>query len=238
MVDSLSQDHCPLIEYHNVTVIRNSRKILDGISLSIQLGEHVAILGPNGAGKTSLLKTITREHYPVFQNSSSYLRILGEEYWDIFELRNKLGIVSDHIFKSHSLDFSCYEGVLSGFFSSTGIQSPTEITPQMHSKTLEIMDFLRISHLKLRSTHEISTGEYRLILIGRSLVHNPLTLLLDEPTSSLDAVSAQKIETLLLRIRSEMNLTMLWVTHEKEQAERIGGRRLILKEGRLEEHHA
>ncbi len=63
-------------------------------------------------------------------------------------------------------------------------------------------------------------------------------LLLDEPTSSLDATSAEKVEALLLRLRMERNLTMLWVTHEREQALRIGGRRLFLKDGRLEEYHA
>jgi ABC-type phosphate transport system ATPase subunit len=63
-------------------------------------------------------------------------------------------------------------------------------------------------------------------------------LLLDEPTSALDAVSATKIEELLLNLRRERNLTVLWVTHEREQAERIGGRRLALKDGRLGENHA
>ncbi len=67
--------------------------------------------------------------------------------------------------------------------------------------------------------------------IARALANQPEVLLLDEPTSSLDANSAEKIEELLIKFRMECNLTMLWVTHE-------GGRRLILREGRLEEEHA
>ncbi|MEK7777960.1 MAG: ATP-binding cassette domain-containing protein, partial [Chloroflexota bacterium] len=67
----------PLIEYKDVTVVRNRRKVLEGINLRIAVGEHVAILGPNGAGKSSLIKTMTRELYPLAGNPDSYLRLLG-----------------------------------------------------------------------------------------------------------------------------------------------------------------
>ncbi len=80
----------------------------------------------------------------------------------------------------------------------------------------------------------LSVGEKQRLCIARALANQPEVLLLDEPTSSLDAVSAAKVEQLLLNLRGEKNLTMLWVTHEREQAERIGGQRLMLREGRLE----
>ncbi len=65
----------------------------------------------------------------------------------------------------------------------------------------------------------------------------PIAIRLLRRFQIIDAVSAEKIEMLLLHLRSERNLTMIWVTHEREQAERIGGRRLILRDGRLEENH-
>ena len=85
---------------------------------------------------------------------------------------------------------------------------------------------------------QLSIGEKQRVCIARALANQPEILLLDEPTSSLDAVSAEKIEKLLLGLQKERDLTILWVTHEKEQAERIGGRRLILRDGRLEDYHA
>ncbi len=208
-----SREHPPLIEYKNVSVVRNERTVLDSINLSINFGEHVAILGPNGAGKSSLIKTITREYYPLIQDHNSYLRILGEELWDIFELRNHLGIVSGDLLRSTFRDFSCREMVLSGFFSSIGIWRSDEITPEMDKKATEIMQFLNISRLSSRSVSEVSTGESRLTLIGRALVHNPPTLLLDEPTSSLDPRASYELRRTLRRITTQ-GKSLIMITHD------------------------
>ncbi len=83
-------------------------------------GEHVAILGPNGSGKSTLIKTITRECYPLLEPDSQ-LRILGQENWNIFDLRAHLGIVSNDLMAHCTRDITGRELVLSGFFGSIGI---------------------------------------------------------------------------------------------------------------------
>src|SRR2546425_11763673 len=90
----------PLIEFQNVTVYRGEKIALDGITLSIAAGEHVAILGPNGSGKSSLIKTITRECYPRYSGNGAGLRIFGQECWNVFELRSHLGIVSNDLMQA------------------------------------------------------------------------------------------------------------------------------------------
>src|ERR1700674_5861925 len=96
------------------------RPALDDISLRIEAGEHVCILGPNGCGKSTLIKTITRECYPVVRDGSS-ISILGRERWNIFELRSLLGIVSPDLLGACTTDATGRDVVLSGFFSSTRI---------------------------------------------------------------------------------------------------------------------
>src|ERR1700683_137637 len=109
-----------LVDLKNVRVIRGDNVALDDFSLRIAAGEHVAILGPNGCGKSTLIKTITRECYPVSREDSS-ITILGCESWNVFELRALLGIVSNDLMLSCTGDATGRHVVLSGFFSSTNI---------------------------------------------------------------------------------------------------------------------
>src|SRR5437016_6719323 len=120
-----------LIEFERISVMRGQAVALDGVSLKIGIGEHVAILGPNGCGKSTLIKTITRECYPLIEEGSS-VRILGQESWNVFELRTLLGIVSSDLMTACSREFSGRDIVLSGFFSSVGIWPHQEITSRMH----------------------------------------------------------------------------------------------------------
>ena len=89
----------PLLDFRNLRVMRGQKIALDDFSLRIGADEHVAILGPNGCGKSTLIKTITRECYPVARPESS-MSILGQESWDVFELRAGLGIVSNDLMLS------------------------------------------------------------------------------------------------------------------------------------------
>src|SRR6202022_355157 len=85
-----------LLDLQKVSVMRGEKVVLKNFSLLIRGDEHIAILGPNGCGKSTLIKTITRECYPVAQEGSS-MTILGQERWDVFELRSMLAIVSNDL---------------------------------------------------------------------------------------------------------------------------------------------
>src|SRR5437764_91605 len=135
-----------LIEFKNISVMRGQTRALNDVSLRIGVGEHVAVLGPNGCGKSTLIKTITRESYPLLEEGSS-VRILGNDCWNVFELRSLLGIVSNDLMAACSREFSGRDIVLSGFFSSIGIQPYQEITSGMNEDAEHAMAMLDVSHL-------------------------------------------------------------------------------------------
>ena len=202
----------PLIELHNVTVQRGERTVLDGVSISIAQGEHAAILGPNGSGKSTLIKLISRELYPRLQEEPWSLRILGQERWRLFDLRNHLGIVSNDWMQMCTRSYSGHEIVLSGFFGSVGVWPYHEVTPEMERKTREVMELLEISHLGERNTDEMSSGEARRILIARALVHDPQALVLDEPTTSLDLHATHELREILRKL-TRQGIGIVMVTH-------------------------
>src|SRR5690242_4979728 len=98
----------PLLDFHHISVMRGHKTVLENITLRIRAGEHVAILGPNGCGKSTLIKTITRECYPLARPGSS-LSILGQTSWNVFELRTMLGIVSSDLMSTCTRDITGLE---------------------------------------------------------------------------------------------------------------------------------
>ncbi|MGH9583818.1 MAG: ABC transporter ATP-binding protein, partial [Bryobacteraceae bacterium] len=184
----------PLLELENVFVQRGNRMALNGFTLRIERGEHAAILGPNGSGKSTLIKTITRECYPLVRPGTS-LRILGQENWNIFDLRSHIGVVSNDLMARCTRDITGLELVLSGFFGSIGIWPNHRVTPDMRKRAQTAMEQLEASHLAGRWTDELSSGEARRLLIARALIHNPGTLLLDEPTTSLDLTALHELRS-------------------------------------------
>src|SRR5438093_3666925 len=174
-----------LIEFEHVSIMRGETLALNDVSLKIGVGEHVAILGPNGCGKSTLIKTITRECYPLVREGSS-VRIFGRDRWNIFELRQTLGIVSSDLMATCTRAVSGRDIVLSGFFSSIGIWPHQEVAAEMQERAERAMETMEVSHLAGRFTDEMSSGEARRMLLARALVHDPRALILDEPSAALD----------------------------------------------------
>jgi iron complex transport system ATP-binding protein len=202
----------PLLEFRNVTVRRGDRDVLDSVDLSIAQGENVAILGPNGSGKSTLTKLISRELYPLAKDGPPPVRILGSETWNLFDLRNHLGLVSNEWMSMCTRDFTGLEIVLSGFFGSVGVWPYHPVTAEMRRRALDLMDELEIGALAGRSTAEMSSGEARRVLIARALAHDPQALILDEPTNSLDLHATSQVRAILRRLTAK-GISIVMVTH-------------------------
>jgi iron complex transport system ATP-binding protein len=221
----------PLIEFEQVSVMRGATLALDDISLKIGAGEHVAIIGPNGCGKSTFIKVITRECYPLARDGS-WLNILGEDHWDVFELRRLLGIVSSDLMAYCTRDVSGLDLVLSGFFSSIGIWPNHEVTPEMRLSAKRALEQLEVPHLAGRYTDEMSSGEARRVLLARALVHEPRALILDEPSTALDLFAQHELRETLRRLaRSGIGIVM--VTHHLSDLIPEIERVILMQRGRI-----
>ena len=221
----------PLLALNRVTVMRGDHPALQDISLHVEAGEHLCILGPNGCGKSTLIKTITRECYPV-NNEGSSISILGRERWNIVELRSLLGIVSPDLLASCTTDATGRDVVLSGFFSSTRIFPHHAPHAELLEKSEAALARLGIAHLAGRPVAEMSSGEAKRTLIARALVHEPRTLLFDEPSNALD-IGAQMQLRDTMRALAREGLGILLVTHHVSEIIPEIERVVLLREGRI-----
>src|SRR5712664_989965 len=220
-----------LLSLAHVTVMRGERAALKDVNLEIASGEHVCILGPNGCSKSTLIKTITRECYPLAREGSS-ISILGRERWDIFELRSQLGIVSPDLLASCTTDANGRDVVLSGFFSCTRIFPHLHPDPEHLARGEESLARLGIAHLADRAVAEMSSGEAKRTLIARALVHRPQTLLFDEPSNAMD-IGAQLQLRDTMRELAQSGLGILLVTHHVSEIIPEIERVVLLREGRI-----
>jgi iron complex transport system ATP-binding protein len=221
----------PLLSLAHVTVMRGDRAALHDINLEVGRGEHVCILGPNGCGKSTLIKTITRECYPLAREGSR-ISILGRERWDIFELRSLLGIVSPDLLASCTTDATGRDVVLSGFFSSTRIFPHHHPDPGHLARAEKTLERLGLAHLADRAVAEMSSGEAKRTLIARALVHKPQTLLFDEPSNALDIGAQLQLRDTMSEL-ARSGLGILLVTHHVSEIIPEIERVILLREGRI-----
>ena len=216
----------PLIEIRDATVWRGGTRVFDSLTLSIDQGEHVAVLGPNGSGKSTLLMSITRELYPVAAPDTVF-RVLGRDRWNVWDLRKRIGIVSHDLQTRYAPAATALDVVASGFHSSIGTHCEDEAE---RSRALGILRDLGIEALRDTPFKRMSTGQQRRCLLGRSLVHEPDTLILDEPTAGLDPAASFDYLARIRRLAAE-GRSLVLVTHHINEIPPEIDRVVLLRDG-------
>ena len=221
------------LEMKNVSVIRNEKKILDSIDLSIQQNESVAIVGNNGSGKTTLIKLLRGEIHPYYdEDSPAVMKLFGEEKWNIFEIRNRMGIVSMDLQNQFGNDTLVSEVILSGFFGSLDVFRSMSVTQKMISKANDAAVMMGVDDLMNRTIECLSLGEMRRTLIARALVSEPSTLVMDEPMTGLDITMASKFRK-MFDILMGAGVSLIMVTHELADIPKNIDRVVMMKDGKI-----
>ena len=221
----------PLLELRNVTVVRGGRRALDEVTLSIPREQNTAVLGPNGAGKSTLLRVLNGEFFPV-RRSGVRMRLLGQDRWNVFEVRRQLGFVSHELQAMHHGWFSGLDVVCSGFFASVGIYRHQRLDDAQLRRAVLTAESQGVDDLLERRFDTLSSGEQRRLLLARALVHEPHTLLLDEPAAGLDLEAAFGLME-RLRALAASGTTLITVTHRVDEILPEVNRVVLLKAGRI-----
>lgn len=201
-----------MLRLSHVTVRRQGKDILKDVSVTIPQDQHTAILGPNGSGKSTLIQVISKEIHPVY-DPAMVISILGKERWNVFELRKHFGIVSNALQELCNRSYAVHEVIVSGFFSSIGIDRNHEVTPEMQELVRTVAENLQVSHLMHQRMNRLSSGEARRVLIARALINGPSTLILDEAVNSLDLRSQYQFKSIIRDI-AQRGTQIILVTHD------------------------
>ena len=217
-----------MISANNISKTFNGKKVLDNVSIAVKKGEIVSIVGPSGAGKTTLLHILSTLDNPDLENQPNL--ILNQT--EIVKLNdNKLSNFRNteigFIFQFHELlpEFSaienvCIPGIIKG-------DSNSEVIIRAE-KLLESLDLI---HIKDQKPSELSGGEQQRVAVARALINEPKILFADEPSGNLDSKSADLLHDLFFKLRNDLNITMIIVTHNKELAN-MTDRKLNLIDGK------
>ena len=217
-----------IVQLKDIHFQRGERTILNGISWSIEKGQHWALLGANGSGKTTLLKIITGYEWP----SRGSVDVFGQRYGNcnLRELRKRIGWVSTALEHRLPEKDSAIEIVLSGIDASMGIFR--DITEKDFNLARKALAIVNASDYADRKFGILSQGEQQRILIARALVNQPGLLILDEPCAGLDpAAKLRFLDDLSLLASRNDAPTMIFVTHHIEEIDSWINNVMVMKKG-------
>jgi len=204
----------------NLSYEMEGDRILDRISLDVASGETVAIVGPSGAGKSSLLRLLDRLDEPA--EGTVYLDGTDYRTMDPQTLRKRVGLVPQ-----------------TPALRPGTVRENVTIGPRLRGETVseerlaDLLDAVGLAGYADRDASDLSGGEAQRIAIARTVINDPEVLLLDEPTASLDSAAEAEVERLLADLLASGGRTVVLVTHDERQAERLADRVARMRDGRI-----
>ena len=214
-----------MIEIENLSKTYDGRPAVDDVTLSIPSGEIATIVGTSGSGKTTLLRMINR----LVEPTAGSIRIDGRDTRDVppFELRRHIG----YAIQGH------------GLFPHWNVARNIATVPRLlgwdkartTARVDELLDLFQLEpdQYRNRMPHELSGGQKQRVGVARALAAGPSVLLMDEPFGALDPIIRAKAQADLVDIQRRLGTTIVLVTHDMDEAIRLGTRIAVMSEGKV-----
>lgn len=218
------------IVFDKVTKIfpKASRPSVNEASLRIEEGSFVTILGASGCGKTTLLKMVNR----LYEPTSGRIFVQGEDVsrMQVTRLRRKIGYVIQQV----------------GLFPHMTIEENIATVPRIlgwDKKRIDerIDELLELVHLppgefRKRYPRQLSGGQQQRVGLARAMAGDPAIMLMDEPFGAIDAITRASLQDELIHIQKKLHKTILFVTHDIEEALKLGDKIVIMNEGKIQQY--
>lgn len=218
-----------MIKVEHLSFSYSSQPILDDVSFHVKQGDFTAVIGANGTGKSTLMKLLLGELSP----QKGQVRLFGKELHQFRDWPNIGYVPQNGSAASENFPATAEEIVRANLYPEVG---PLRFFTRKHRlKAREALDLVDMGAYNKRMLHELSGGQQQRVMLARVLVGNPKVMLLDEPTTGVDAKTVRSLYELLARLNKETGLTIVMVTHDIAGALDYVTRVLCLEEGSMVE---
>lgn len=219
-----------ILEYRSVNLrYHNQQKTtLDHIDFTVGMGEFVTILGDSGSGKTTLLKLANKLLLPT--DGTIYFKQKDINQYNIFELRKNMGYVIQEVGLFPHMNVEENISILSKIN-----KMPKAKIDERVDELLSLAQLPNTNEFKQRHPWQLSGGQQQRVGLARALFANPDILLMDEPFGALDVVTRKELQCRLVEIQRMYSKTILFVTHDLQEAISLGDKVIILHEGEIQQ---
>ncbi|WP_245940077.1 ATP-binding cassette domain-containing protein [Stenomitos frigidus] len=213
------------VEFVDVGFMAGDRSLLSGLNFAIQSGEALVLLGRSGSGKTTTMKLINRLLTPT----SGSVRVQGKitTEWDVIQLRRQIGYVIQEtgLFPHFTIERNV------GLVPSLQNWQPKRIKARVH----ELLDLVGLEPAQFadRYPNQLSGGQRQRVGVARALAADPPILLMDEPFGALDPITRLELQQEFRRLQQELGKTVVFVTHDIQEAFVLASRIGLMQDGRL-----
>ena len=217
-------------------------RAVDGIDLHIADGEFVVLVGPSGCGKSTTLRMVAGLEEPT----GGTIQIGGRRVNDVAPRDRNIAMVFQnyalypHLSVAANMSFGLerrrrYPSVLKAIVSGEYRRARAAESAQIRERVRSAAEMLGIEPLLKRKPRELSGGQRQRVAVGRAIVRDPAVFLFDEPLSNLDAKLRGEMRTELRILHRRLKATMIYVTHDQEEAMSLADRIVVMKDGRIQQ---
>ena len=218
-----NETHSAMVSLRGISKNYGDVRALYETELDVRKGEFLTLLGPSGSGKTTLLNVVSGMQYPTTGN----VLIAGRDVTSVPPAKRGIGMV----FQNYALmpHMTVFENI------AFPLQIRRVSKDEIKKRVTKVLELVELPDVADRKPKELSGGQQQRVSIARCIVYDPSLILMDEPLGALDKKLREQMQLEIKRIHEESGITVMYVTHDQEEALNMSDRIILMKDGKIEQ---